>query len=485
MSIKEEKLQDQQLETATPSLIGSEEEEPPLHWSHQPRSTSADRSDKTDPMTTGQIGDSCGRRYLMIGGCTLGVIGLAVTATAKSMNVAILGTVIYIVSEVTTRRWRPRAQQAMNVCGSIGLISGVMIQAEFITRNSSPTGYQGWPPNPKGLTVLQRVLECDLVGSALIALSLTPILLGIIWGGGATAPWKSAQVLAPLLIGIGFLFVLAYHQVFIKKDGLFNHELFANRNVVISMIGLFVEGFTQFYESRNIFLALRYSSFLYANILGGLSVQWYSYRYKAVKIPLVGGFGCFLIAMIGIQASSKLVIFWSCLAGFGFSAPIALLVVTAQLGAKAEHIGLVTGLIVSSRTMGGAVGVAIATAVFSDKLAIAIPEYIAEAAVAAGLPVSSLTTFVTGIATNNVTLAETAPGVTTAIIAAGGGAVVQAYSFALKYNWIVASPFVLLSMVLCMFLAKVDKEMNYEVDRPSEMTQQVDHSLEHGNTRKE
>ena len=72
---------------------------------------------------------------------------------------------------------------------------------------------------------------------------------------------------------------------------------------------------------------------------------------------------------------SKLSIFWAALAGFGFSAcifhssvlqsllietdrPIALLVVTTQLGAPPEHIGLATGLIISSRTMGGAVGVA-------------------------------------------------------------------------------------------------------------------------------
>lgn len=38
--------------------------------------------------------------------------------------------------------------------------------------------------------------------------------------------------------------------------------------------------------------------------------------------------------------------------------PIALLVVTAQLGAKKEHIGLVTGLVISARSLGGAIGVA-------------------------------------------------------------------------------------------------------------------------------
>ena len=44
-----------------------------------------------------------------------------------------------------------------------------------------------------------------------------------------TAPWKSAQVLVPLLVGIGFFFVFCYHQIFVKKDGLLNHAMFKGR----------------------------------------------------------------------------------------------------------------------------------------------------------------------------------------------------------------------------------------------------------------
>lgn len=81
----------------------------------------------------------------------------------------------------------------------------------------------------------------------------------------------------------------------------------------------------------------------------------------------------------------------------------------------------------------------VATAVWTQKLTDALPVMIAEAAIKAGLPPTSLKIFVTGIATNNVTLAETAPGVTPAIVMAGGAAALDAYAFALKYIWIVGA----------------------------------------------
>ncbi|KAL8281240.1 hypothetical protein RQP46_006274 [Phenoliferia psychrophenolica] len=439
-------------------------------------------------------GAATGLWYLMIGGLTLGCVGCAVIATAKSMNVAILGTVIYgfdwclvssafsIASEVTTRRWRPRAQSFLNVCGSTGIIFAVFAGAGFILHE--PGGYAGWrdcfwlafgmlfvadclfiffyhpapAPNPRNLTVMARILECDL-----------------------TAPWKSAQVLAPLLIGIGFLGVFIYHQVFIQKHGLLNHSMFkGNRNVAVSIFGIYYGEVTGIlYEARTLFLATRFSTFLFANITGSIFVQWFSYKYKSVKSLLVGGYFLFLVGMIGMATlkansplMSKLAVAWAAIAGFGFSAPIALLIATAQLGVEPQYIGLVSGLLISARSVGGAIGVAIATAVWEQKLTVALPAYIAKAAVKAGLPETSLVTFVTGIATNNVT---------PAILMAGGAAALDAYAYALKYIWIVVIPFVVIAMLSCLFLTGVSDSMNYLVDRPTEAIHHADH-LEEKNT---
>lgn len=39
-----------------------------------------------------------------------------------------------------------------------------------------------------------------------------------------------------------FFFVLAAHQMFVKKDGLFTHDLFQNSNFVCCLLSIFVEG---------------------------------------------------------------------------------------------------------------------------------------------------------------------------------------------------------------------------------------------------
>lgn len=56
-------------------------------------------------------------------------------------------------------------------------------------------------------------------------------------------PWNSAQVLAPLLIGVGLAILLAVHQWKIRKDGLFSRHIFSkSRNPAIVLVAVAIEG---------------------------------------------------------------------------------------------------------------------------------------------------------------------------------------------------------------------------------------------------
>ena len=105
----------------------------------------------------------------------------------------------------------------------------------------------------------------------------------------------------------------------------------------------------------------------------------------------------------------------------------------------------------AARLLGGAVGVTVCkllrhptafqrlhvcvdTAVFTEKLTALLPANIAGAALQAGLPASSLAPFVGGIATGNVTLALSAPGVTPEILQAGAAGAALGYALALKVS---------------------------------------------------
>lgn len=114
------------------------------------------------------------------------------------------------------------------------------------------------------------MLDFDFVGSVLFTGAIVPLMMGesfvcfwiesqtnasfagLVWGGGGAKPWSSAAVVATLVTGCVFLVLIAVHQTIFKKDGLFNHRLFSNRNFALCLAGLFVEG-----EFHSIFSVLR------------------------------------------------------------------------------------------------------------------------------------------------------------------------------------------------------------------------------------
>lgn len=64
-----------------------------------------------------------------------------------------------------------------------------------------------------------------------------------------------------------------------------------------------------------------------------------------------------------------------------------------QLGAKDEDIGLATGLLNSIRGVGGGMGVAIYSSLLNNRIASTWATEVGDAVVQAGLPASSVTTF--------------------------------------------------------------------------------------------
>jgi hypothetical protein len=113
-----------------------------------------------------------------------------------------------------------------------------------------------------------------------------------------------------------------------------------------------------------------------------------------------------------------------------FLVRIALLQTVLQLAVTPEHIAIATALGLMSRSVGGAVGTAIANAVYNSKIAAALPDYITRAAVMAGLPdtEASLKPFVQGISSHDLAMAGMAPGATAEIVEAGRHAALQAYA---------------------------------------------------------
>jgi MFS family permease len=149
---------------------------------------------------------------LIVGGCLYGVFWAAIAALQS------------VVGEVLPRRWRGVAQTMVQFIGTManpvaqiggaaalismpGGVSGWRVVCYFAlwrmlsTFNPSPQMnalgtccmffftlalfflYKPLPvPNPQNRSVLERTLDFDRIGSLLLACSLIPLLMALIWG---------------------------------------------------------------------------------------------------------------------------------------------------------------------------------------------------------------------------------------------------------------------------------------------------------------
>lgn len=118
--------------------------------------------------------------------------------------------------------------------------------------------------------------------------------------------------------------------------------------------------------------------------------------------------------------------------------------------------------------MSATIFTAIYAATLNTRLATYIPSYVAEAALGAGLPKSSVPAFVEALAANNATALPNVPGVTPIILETGKLALKQAFSDGIRGVYIIAAPFGVMACIACFFLGNLKKTMNYHVDAPVE-----------------
>ena len=245
----------------------------------------------------GQLSDYFGRRYILLFGQLLLVIGHIVGATAQSVNQGIAamvllgfgtgtfaslcsscwgfsndrtsaGTTFVLypgISELLPNKWRnyglawtelnllpfttfgPLLARALLERATwrwvyyLGLITGVISlvgTAIFYVPPSKPI---------RDRTRVQLLKELDYLGIFLYTAGLTLFLLGLGWGG-INYPWASAAVITPLVLGaIIFGLTFAWDFSGIPKRPLFPLRLFAKfRDYTSLLVIIFVTGFVYF-----------------------------------------------------------------------------------------------------------------------------------------------------------------------------------------------------------------------------------------------
>jgi hypothetical protein len=197
-----------------------------------------------------------------------------------------------------------------------------------------------------------------------------------------------------------------------------------------------------------------------------------STKLRTIRLPLFLGFLFFTGGIIGLATiqpnDSTNAIAFAGLAGLGMGGPLVLVIAGVQLSTPHHLIATATAVTTSSRAVSATIFTAIYGATVTTRLAKDIPSYVAEAALHAGLPKTSLQAFVEALAGNDAAALPKIPGVTPSIIGAGVAALKQAFADGLRAVYIIAAPFGALACIACFFLGDLKKTMNYHVDAPVE-----------------
>ena len=197
-----------------------------------------------------------------------------------------------------------------------------------------------------------------------------------------------------------------------------------------------------------------------------------STKFRTIREPLFVGFLIFTAGIVGLAAvepdGSTTAVAMSGLAGFGFGAPLILIITGVQLSTPHSLIATATAVTTSSRAIAATIFTAIYAAALNDRITANVPSGVAGAAAKAGLPAASIPAFVAALAGNHPDALAKIPGVTPAIIGIGVTALKQALADSIRVVYIIAAPFGALACIMCLFIGDLRKTMNYMVEAPVE-----------------
>ncbi|KJZ75161.1 hypothetical protein HIM_05355 [Hirsutella minnesotensis 3608] len=474
-----------------------------------------------------QAADYWGRKWFLVCLTATGIIGSIIVSQARTMNQVIAGFCVVgvsfgvqpllhtVTSEVLPRRWRAWGQAADMVSNGFGTIWGLLLGGAFNrTNDPASEGFRrywlmamawyaaavilcvvGYNPPETPLQreyrgrFMDKLRKLDWIGYFLLAAGLVLFCVGLSWSQNPY-PWTDARVSAIFAVGLGLALLLVGYETWIKKDGMFHHGLFSgNRNFSISLFCVFAEGVAFFaaniyfafevsvlYEKDALLVGTRYSIMLICSMIGAVLTGLYCDITRKLRWVTVLAFLIFVSFFACMSTANRetnnAVWGYPVLLGFALGMTLTTLVTAAQLSIPPQLISVASGLIISVRSLGGTIGIAIYNALFTSQMR-HMPENIANAVLPLGLNQDSLKPLVGALSSHNETALAAVPGASREIIEAASGALLDTYILAFRYVWIAAACFVSIAAIASVFLFDPKEEFNMKVDAPIEMKENL------------
>lgn len=357
-----------------------------------------------------QASDYWGRKCFLVILTLFGTVGGVIVARASSMVMVIVGFTILgiafgaqpllhtVASEVLPRRWRAWAQAGIMAANGLGLITGLVVGGA-LNRHGNPSGFRhyfyiamalfaiasvicvfAYRPLPTRLqttyTFREKVAQLDWIGYGLLASSLVLFSVGLFWSQNPYK-WSDPHPSVTFAVGLALALLLILYETKFKADGMFHHGLFeSNRNFTIATICVFCEGIAFFaaniyfafqvsvlYEADLLIVGVRFSIAFMATIVASGFTGIYCAITKKVRWATVVAFVIFMVFFICMSTTNRNTSMpvwgYPVLLGWALGMTLITLITVAQLSTPPELISIGTGLIISVRSLGGTIGIAI------------------------------------------------------------------------------------------------------------------------------
>ncbi|TVY44502.1 Efflux pump [Lachnellula subtilissima] len=253
------------------------------------------------------------------------------------------------------------------------------------------------------MTVKQKILEIDLLGALLLICSIVCLLLALQWGG-TTYPWKNSKVWG-CIVGFVLIIILFVAQQFRRGDrATIPPRIFGQRTVLFSSLyscflsmGLYVHiYFLPFYfqavkgttaEGSGIRTIPYLASIILSSIVVGAGITAIGvYKPFMIVGSAIFTIGCGTIYLLDVHSGAGEWIGYQLLSGFGAGAGVQIPFIAVQVVLSETDMPTGNAIAIFFNSLGGAISISVAEAVFSNGLYKNIPKY------APDIPVSVVVT---------------------------------------------------------------------------------------------
>ncbi|CZR37971.1 uncharacterized protein FPRO_06838 [Fusarium proliferatum ET1] len=434
-----------------------------------------------------QAADLWGRKRILILLTSCGCIGSLIIAKASSSGTVIAGFAISgisfgaqpllhaISSEVIARKYRPWAQGSINVAASLGAIVGLLIGG-VLTRHEHHDGFRAY-------CVSEKMRNLDWAGYGFLTPALVLFCMSLAWSGNPYS-WTDAHVLATFLIGVLSGVALIVYETLIKKNGMFHHRLFRDRNFALALGCIFAEGMafhcgnnyfafevSVLFSTDSLVIGAQYSmAFIALGISAIVSGIWCSMS-KALRFPIILAFGfkiLFMVLMATVSKSTPQALLWiyPITLGLGLGVCMPALITVAHFATPRELIAITSGLMISIRSLGGSIGLAVFNAIFSHGLSSNMAPKIAHAVLPLGFPERELPQLIPALAHNDIVALKQIRGISPEIIHAGVDGLLDAYRVSFRGVWVTTASLCLVASIAGFFLRDPTEKFTSQIDAP-------------------